>query len=1054
MQDNMSPVTSSSKRNHAWKAVLAVLLAAFSLVSAPQARAATLFPTPGLLELLPVGSVIGDGSNPVMMHVMALDPNGAAFSELKLKISTTGGNAGGAQDLGNGLYRFALMPPKVDAERTIELTLKAKTPEKETLTKTYALTVVPASARRIQVTASPDSLLLGRDDAATLTIDLSGTAAGDISKTQLAVTTTSGQVTNLTHLGDSRWSARYEPPKQQYPQLALITVSDQNDPSRTYGHARIRLIGKTPYPIAAAPNATVILSVSGRDFGPVMTDSAGKAKLPIEVPPGIGEITQITTVGAETQRDLKKLKVPTSPRIALMALPAGVPADDRVTIPVRAVVSTATGAPDEQAYIQITATAGTVTEARHEGDGVYVADYRPPTGNATVRATLVASLPQEPGQASSADVSLAPVRPSGIALTPDPKKMAATAEGFHILAKVNGHSGTGLAGRDLRFTANGARLVGTVKDLKGGDYKAAFATKGKNLPADVSVAVSTPATGNPLREILLIPARTRLPNDGLSSSMLTVMTLDEFGYPVGNVVVSLSLAAGDGSLPSTVTTGAMGMAQVYYTAGRNAGVVNIQGRAGNYVGGAPILQAPLDVVTGLTLPVSGTESTREHAASWSNNIQTVRVEREGATGALLPVESKPDTGAPGALAKLVMNVEPGSIVPGGSVTLKVRATDENDRGIGGIAFDLVASDASSGPITDQGNGNYTVKLTAENSAQGHIKVTVVADEGAKAAFRRISVVGDPIVEAPAVAEPVQEEPATPEQPEPAQAEEVAEEPAVAEAAPMPEPAPTPSEGTATATEDDMLSVRATTGPGGYRYIYTVHSTPKQLVAEGDPIPFGRSLELTGTSSDGEPTPMLAPTLDIAVEGWLPQLPLVGAEIRYRSTWFGVDTEAFAQGSDGIDLSWFDTFITATAKGRYSIESGGMTYTAALSGGFVYTAMPIVAEWSPAWTEDRGLWFYPWSFISLYGDATVGVEMENGLDARIILGMGTEAYSGVFATDTTLNVSYPINDMFSAHAMYNRLQRAIIIPESAESSTAMITAEDIRAGFSLGVGASF
>ena len=1026
----------------AWTALLTMLLTALALVI-PQARAATLFPAPGLLELLPVGSVIGDGSNPVMMHVLALDPNGGAFSELKFKISTTGGNAGVAQDLGNGLYRFALMPPKVDAERTIELTIKAKTPEKETLAKTYALTVVPRSARRIKVTASPDSLLLGRDDAATLTIDLSGTAAGDVSKTQLVVSATSGQVTNLTHLGEGRWSARFEPPKQQFPQLALITVADENDPSRTYGHARIRLVGKTPYPVASSPNATVILSVGGRDFGPVMTDANGKAKLKIEVPPGVGEITQITTVGAETQRDLKKLKVPTSPRISLLPLPPGVPADDRVTIPVRAVVATAQGEADGQAYLQITATAGTVTEARHEGDGVYVAEYRPPTGNATVRATLVASLPQQPGQASSADISLAPVRPTGVELTPDPAKMAATAEGFHVLAKVSGHTGSGLTSRDLRFTANGARLIGTVKDLKGGDYKAAFATKGKNLPADVSVAVSTPATGNPLREILLIPARTRLPNDGLSHSMLTVMTLDEFGYPVSNVVVSLSLASGDGSLPSTVTTGAMGMAQVYYTAGRAAGLVNIQGRAGNYVGGTPVLQAPLELLPGLALPFSGTETTRKHAASWSNNIQTIRVEREGVTGALLPVESKPDTGAPGELAKLVMSAEPNSIVPGGSVTLKVRATDENDRGIGGIAFDLVASDATFGPITDQGNGNYTVSLTAENSAQGHIKVTVVADDGGKAAFRRISVVGDPIVE---------------KKPEPVVTEPVVEEPKETEEVSTPEPDPQPvvddKSEPADSADDDLFAARITAGPGGYRYIYSVHSTPKQLIAEGDPVPFGRSLELTGTSSDGTATPLLAPTVDISLEGWLPQFSLVGAEIRYRATWFGVDTESFAQGSEGVDLSWLDTFITATAKARYNLEKGGNTYSAAVSGGLVYTSMPIVAEWSPPWTEQRGLWFYPWSFISLYGDASLGVAHESGVDARVSLGIGTEAYSGLFATDATFNVSYPLTDMLRVHALYNRLERAVIIPEAADSKEAMITAEDIRSGFSLGIGASF
>jgi hypothetical protein len=292
-----------------------------------------------------------------------------------------------------------------------------------------------------------------------------------------------------------------------------------------------------------------------------------------------------------------------------------------------------------------------------------------------------------------------------------------------------------------------------------------------------------------------------------------------------------------------------------------------------------------------------------------------------------------------------------------------------------------------------------------------------------------------------VTEPVEKEPEEPEEPE--TPEETEPAPVVVDTTEPDEPA-----------DDDLFAARITAGPGGYRYIYTVHSTPKQLIAEGDPIPFGRSLELTGTSADGAATPLLAPTVDISLEGWLPQFSLLGAEVRYRATWFGVDTESFAQGAEGVDLSWVDTFLTATAKARYRLESGGTTYSAALSGGLVYTAMPIVAEWSPAWTEDRGLWFYPWSFISLYGDATLGVALESGLDARVTMGIGTEAYSGLFATDATLNLSYPLTEMFRAHALYNRLERAVIIPEAADSEEAMITAEDIRSGFSLGIGAAF
>ena len=56
-----------------------------------------------------------------------------------------------------------------------------------------------------------------------------------------------------------------------------------------------------------------------------------------------------------------------------------------------------------------------------------------------------------------------------------------------------------------------------------------------------------------IRQALLF-LRDRPPNDGLSSAMVTVLTLDEYGYPVGNIVVDLKVVGGDGTLPAQVTT--------------------------------------------------------------------------------------------------------------------------------------------------------------------------------------------------------------------------------------------------------------------------------------------------------------------------------------------------------------------------------------------------------------------------------------------------------------------------------------------------------------------
>jgi hypothetical protein len=69
-----------------------------------------------------------------------------------------------------------------------------------------------------------------------------------------------------------------------------------------------------------------------------------------------------------------------------------------------------------------------------------------------------------------------------------------------------------------------------------------------------------------VRDIVMLPTRTRLPPDGLSSSALVLLTLDEFGYPVANAPIGLRLVRGDGQLPAKATTDAARLTQAYHLA--------------------------------------------------------------------------------------------------------------------------------------------------------------------------------------------------------------------------------------------------------------------------------------------------------------------------------------------------------------------------------------------------------------------------------------------------------------------------------------------------------
>jgi hypothetical protein len=130
-----------------------------------------------------------------------------------------------------------------------------------------------------------------------------------------------------------------------------------------------------------------------------------------------------------------------------------------------------------------------------------------------------------------------------------------------------------------------------------------------------------------MTQLVVVPSARRLPADGLSSSMLTIATLDEFGYPVSGVPVDLRLELGDGSVPVSATTNSSGVAVVYYTAGRKNGLTVIDVSAAGLSAGVSILQAPAEM-SFPELPISAAAATRSVVEDWASGLTALRVERE------------------------------------------------------------------------------------------------------------------------------------------------------------------------------------------------------------------------------------------------------------------------------------------------------------------------------------------------------------------------------------------------------------------------------------------
>ena len=583
-----------------------------------------------VVELMPVGELLGDGLSAMSLHILMLNPDGSPMLGLQGGVKATQGEVGALSELGGGLYRFGYTPPRVEAELPVELRVKGKLPDKQKVDRIWSLPVTPPIDQQVSVAIDPTSLVLGRDAQANLSVTLKGGAQASREGARLAFSSNSGEIKNLIPMGDGRYAALYVPPAKGGPHAALIGVVDRRSPGRTYGHLAVPMTTRMSLDTKSGPGCKVMLIAGGREFGPVPADAKGRAKVEVVVTPGLESVVQRSLDCAAAGETSLPLPAVEAPRVQLLPVHGGLPGDSRIGVPVRAFVVTPAGEPDPGASLSLTASAGALSPPQHEGGGVYLSTYTPAAVGAVTPLTIEARLAGDEKRVATVRSQLVPLRAAGLVVSTEPARLPKDATGFTLTARVNGPDGQGMPGRVLDFKTAGARLNGAVKDVGDGTYVANFATTGRG-PAEVITSVRAPAAGNPVRDVVIIPTRTRLPADGLSSSLLTVLTLDEFGYPVADAALKLTLVQGDGQLPVQGKTDASGLTQLTYTAGRKTTVVQIEVEAEGRRRGLSLLQAAPEIAPSLQLDGAALAPTPEAKGAieaWAPIVTRTWIERE------------------------------------------------------------------------------------------------------------------------------------------------------------------------------------------------------------------------------------------------------------------------------------------------------------------------------------------------------------------------------------------------------------------------------------------
>lgn len=935
---------------------LPALPIALGLGSAPARAQGAVLAEP-LVAMVPVDEVVGDGKTAATLHLVAVNTDGTPISGLTGRVTATQGDTGRLEELGPGRYRVQWTPAAVNAATAVEFTIRVKPPNGANLVQKATVQVVPSLPHSVAISSNPPQVVLGQDTTATVSINLSGGAESTLSGADLAVEASAGTVANVTPLGRGQYTLLFTAPAKPFPQLALLTVSDRRAPGQTVGALALPLYGRTAFPVTGLPDASILVRVAGREFGPVQANAEGKTTISLTVPPGVNEATVVSIKGEQRVEQPMDLKVPPSPRLQLFPLAPVVPADGRSTTMVRVFVAQPDGNPDGAAKVTFRSSSGTFGPLRHEGGGIYAAEWTPALSSQAMTAQVEVSVEDSRGpQTDRLDVRLLPARPEVLALETVPAQLPATDGHFKVRARVTGAA----PGRGLSFGIAGGEQEAAPADRGQGFIEAGFRAPGNGGVA-VQGAVLADASSNPLARVLVFPSAEQLANDGRSQVVLTVLTVDEDGYPVGNAPVALSVVQGDATLAPSITTDAHGVAHTTLTAGSNRGLVAVQAASGGHTGAAGLLQVPAGVGA-IDLPVSGDALSLDLRGRWEPLVEGLVVPREGAAvvaaaaSVAAPVSASRTLGT--AISTLAVAPSASKVAPGQTITLTITARDAAGSGTPGRQIQIFTNAGSATTATDKGGGTYTTELSAPASGTDVIRVTVVSPESGVSTMLEVPV-GQPdpvwgIAAAEAVASGPPTDPTVRETPVLPTTQPVAESTVKVK----PEKAPRE------AGEHPWLRVQAGFLGGFYSFRQVPFTERGPLY--GDRIAFGGG-ETPAAGSAG---------LSARAKAWSPGTDLFGARLSFRSTRYAVELADF----DAVVPDWVNE-LEGLVLLRYPVDAGSARISPALRVGGAVNDFMIYRQDT---TGDSPVLDYGPLIVPSFN---VGAEVDLDLDGRFFADVG-------------------------------------------------------------------
>jgi hypothetical protein len=411
---------------------------------------------------------------------------------------------------------------------------------------------------RIRILCHPGWMVLGVDREVELRIEL------DPEAKDLELFASRGEVGAVTQVAPGIFRATYAPPRQTYPQVAIIAAVAMGVRGPITGWEVLPLWGQGVAEVPARPGASVTLRVGTRKYGPVVADERGVARVAVEVPPGVHE--------AWLGRRRIDLGVPPLPLAQAIVERRVLRADLEETVGVRIYTVTPEGRPRRGVAFSLTASRGRVEAPVDVGPGVFLARWSVPPGQAGP-LELTGKVRGEGNKPFQVQVEAVPGPAQHFELRVDREELVADEEA-RVAVEVTARDGVGNPARaalrlESSFGKGGAleeRQVGVyagvieVAPAFGGRDRLElrlFADGGKT-PALTRTVALRPAA--PAR-IRVEPLQPRLMGDGRAEAAWGISVEDRFGNRVPGPAPVISRAS-EG--PGVLLTREPGVYEVRY----------------------------------------------------------------------------------------------------------------------------------------------------------------------------------------------------------------------------------------------------------------------------------------------------------------------------------------------------------------------------------------------------------------------------------------------------------------------------------------------------------